>query len=61
METIFDIHGYGKFFYDAIIDRDYNVMMFSVLVGSFLSLLGYLFADLTYMWLDPRVSLEKRQ
>ena len=59
VETIFEIPGFGKFFYDAIVNRDYNVMMFSVLVGSFLALLGYLVADLMYMWLDPRVSLEK--
>jgi len=58
IETIFDIHGFGKFFYDAIINRDYNVMMFSALMGSALSLIGYLVADITYMLLDPRVTLE---
>ena len=59
IETIFDIHGFGKFFYDAILNRDYNVMMFSTLVGSFLGLLGYLVADISYMMLDPRVALAK--
>lgn len=57
IETIFEIHGFGKFFYDAILNRDYNVMMFSSLVGSFLALVGYLVADLCYMALDPRVTL----
>lgn len=57
IETIFEIHGFGKFFYDAILNRDYNVMMFSSLVGSFLALIGYLVADLSYMALDPRVTL----
>jgi len=57
IETIFEIHGFGKFFYDAIIDRDYNVMMFSALASSFLALVGYLVADITYMCLDPRISL----
>ena len=60
IETIFEIHGFGKFFYDAIINRDYNVMMFSTLVGSFLALVGYLIADLAYMFLDPRVRLEAK-
>lgn len=60
IETIFEIHGFGKFFYDAIIDRDYNVMMFSALMGSFLSLAGYLVADITYMLLDPRITLETK-
>lgn len=57
IETIFEIHGFGKFFYDAILNRDYNVMMFSSLVGSFLALIGYLVADIAYMMLDPRVQL----
>ena len=57
IETIFEIHGFGKFFYDAILNRDYNVMMFSSLTGSFLALLGYLVADLCYMTLDPRIEL----
>ena len=58
IETIFEIHGFGKFFYDAIIERDYNVMMFSSLASSFLALAGYLVADITYMCLDPRVKYE---
>jgi len=58
VETLFDINGFGKFFYDAVINRDYNVIMFSALAGSFLTLVGYLVADLAYMWLDPRITLE---
>lgn len=58
VETLFDIDGFGKFFYDAILNRDYNVIMFSALAGSILSLIGYLVADLLYTLLDPRVSLE---
>ena len=40
IETIFDIHGFGQFFYSAVLNRDYNVMLFSTLVGSFLGLFG---------------------
>lgn len=58
VETLFDINGFGKFFYDAVLNRDYNVIMFSALAGSFLTLIGYLVADLAYMWLDPRITLE---
>lgn len=58
VETLFDINGFGKFFYDAVINRDYNVIMFSALAGSFLTLLGYLIADIVYTLLDPRVTLE---
>jgi peptide/nickel transport system permease protein len=57
IETIFGIDGFGRFFYEAIVNRDYNVIMFSALVGSFLALLGYLLADIAYTVLDPRVRL----
>lgn len=58
VETLFGINGFGKFFYDAVINRDYNVIMFSALAGSLLTLLGYLVADIAYTLLDPRVTLE---
>lgn len=58
VETLFDINGFGKFFYEAVINRDYNVIMFSALAGSFLTLIGYLVGDLAYMWLDPRITLD---
>lgn len=58
VETLFEINGFGKFFYDAVINRDYNVIMFSALAGSFLTLLGYLTADIAYTVLDPRVTLD---
>lgn len=58
VETLFEINGFGKFFYDAVINRDYNVIMFSSLAGSFLTLLGFLVADIAYTILDPRLTLE---
>ena len=58
VETLFEIDGFGKFFYDAVLNRDYNVIMFSAIAGSFLSLLGYLAADIAYTILDPRVTFE---
>ncbi len=58
VETLFEINGFGKFFYDAVINRDYNVIMFSALAGSFMALMGYLVADISYTLLDPRVTLE---
>jgi peptide/nickel transport system permease protein len=58
VETLFEINGFGKFFYDAVINRDYNVILFSTLAGSLLSLIGYLAADIAYTLLDPRLTLE---
>ncbi|MBN4066495.1 ABC transporter permease [Simkania negevensis] len=58
IETIFGIDGFGKFFYDAVVNRDFNVIMFSAISGAFLALVGYLVADVAYTFLDPRVTLE---
>jgi peptide/nickel transport system permease protein len=58
VETLFDIDGFGKFFYDAVLNWDYNVIMFSALAGAFLTLVGYLMADIAYTILDPRVTLD---
>jgi len=58
VETIFEINGFGRFFYEAILNRDYNVVLFSAFAGSFLTLIGYLVADISYMLLDPRITLD---
>lgn len=58
VETLFQIDGFGRFFYEAILNRDYNVMMFSAFAGSFLAIIGYLLADFAYALLDPRITLE---
>lgn len=57
VEILFEINGFGKFFYDAVINRDFNVILFSAIAGSFLTLIGYLLADIAYTILDPRVNL----
>lgn len=61
VETLFDIDGFGKFFYQAILNRDHNVVLFSVFVGSALSLVGYLLGDILYVILDPRVQFDSRR
>lgn len=58
VETVFEINGFGRFFYEAIVNHDYNVMLFSVFAGSFLTIIGYLLADICYTVLDPRVSYD---
>ena len=56
VETIFEINGFGRFFYEAILNRDYNVVLFSAFAGSLLTLVGYIAADIAYTLLDPRVN-----
>lgn len=54
-ETIFAIPGMGKLFYDAVMMRDFPVVMGILTIGSALTLIGNLIADLAYAWADPRL------
>ena len=54
-ETIFAIPGMGKLFFDAVLMRDFPVIMGILTIGSALTLVGNLIADIAYAWADPRV------
>lgn len=54
-ESIFAIPGMGKLFYDAVMARDYPLVMGGLVIGAVLTLLGNLLADLGYGLTDPRV------
>lgn len=58
-ESIFAIPGMGKLFYDAVMSRDYPVIMGILVIGAFLTLLGNFLADLTYGLADPRIRYNK--
>jgi peptide/nickel transport system permease protein len=54
-ESLFAIPGMGKLFYDAVLMRDFPVIMGILTIGAVLTLLGNLLADIAYAWADPRV------
>ena len=54
-ESIFAIPGMGKLFYDSVLMRDFPVIMGILTIGSVLTLIGNLIADLGYAWADPRI------
>lgn len=54
-ESIFAIPGMGKLFYDAVLMRDFPVIMGILTIGAMLTMLGNLLADISYAWADPRV------
>ena len=54
-ESLFAIPGMGKLFYDAVLMRDFPVIMGILTIGAALTLLGNMLADLAYAWADPRV------
>ncbi len=58
-ELIFGINGLGYTSYDAILNKDYDVMMTIVLLVAVLTITGSLLADILLAWVDPRVKSEK--
>ncbi|MGH0032877.1 MAG: ABC transporter permease [Myxococcota bacterium] len=55
IETIFSIPGIGQLSYQAVLARDYPVVIAIFAAGSFLTILGILLADLALAWVDPRI------
>ena len=55
VEFIFGIPGMGDFFVTSIGNRDYQIILGSVLVYSVLLVLANLFVDIMYAWMDPRI------
>jgi len=55
VEEIFDIPGLGSYFVDAASNRDYTMIMGTVLVYASLILLFNLCVDIVQAWLDPRL------
>lgn len=54
-ETIFSIPGMGRLFYDAVMARDYPIVMALVTIGGVLTMAGNLLADVAYAVADPRI------
>ncbi|NIM02568.1 ABC transporter permease subunit [bacterium] len=54
-ETIFAWPGMGRLGYQAIMARDYPVIMGVGVIAALLTLLGNLIADITYAFVDPRI------
>ncbi|MCC8194281.1 MAG: ABC transporter permease subunit, partial [Deltaproteobacteria bacterium] len=55
IETIFALPGLGQLFYNAVMMRDYPLIMGNLVLGAFLTLAGNLIADLCYGVADPRI------
>ncbi len=57
IETLFAIPGMGQLSYQAVLARDYPVIMGLTFFGAILTLAGNFIADLSYAWINPRVRL----
>lgn len=61
VEQIFSIPGMGKLSFEAVLGRDYNVIMGISTISAFLTLVSLLLADLLYVLVDPRITFESRE
>jgi len=55
VETIFQIPGLGRFFVQAAFNRDYTMIMGSVVFFAFLIVVFNLLSDLVAVWINPRL------
>ena len=55
IEKTFDIDGIGLLGLNALLDKDYNIIMGFLVIGVMIRLLGNLISDLTYALIDPRI------
>jgi peptide/nickel transport system permease protein len=57
IETVFAIPGLGRLTYDAILTRDYMLLLGILIVTSVLVILVNLVTDILYTIVEPRVEL----
>jgi ABC-type dipeptide/oligopeptide/nickel transport system permease component len=54
-ELIFGLPGMGKYFVTSISNRDYPVIMGTILLYALILVIANLVVDVVYAWLDPRI------
>jgi microcin C transport system permease protein len=58
IEKVFNINGMGLLGYEAIIERDYPVVLGILVISSLLLLMGNILSDICVAIVDPRVKFE---
>ena len=58
IESIFSIPGMGRLGFEALVSRDYPLIMGILSVSAFLTLVGLIISDLMYAIVDPRIKFE---
>lgn len=56
IETLFSLDGLGLLSYEAILHRDYPVVMANFYLLSLLLIVGNLISDMAYAYVDPRIT-----
>ncbi|RLA64725.1 MAG: peptide ABC transporter permease [Epsilonproteobacteria bacterium] len=58
LEMIFNLDGIGLMSYQAVLERDYNLIMGSLFIQAVIMLVGNLISDLAYVVVDPRIDFK---
>jgi len=58
IETLFSLDGLGLLSYEAVIRRDYPVVLGTLYLFTLIGLVTKLVSDLCYVWVDPRVKFD---
>ena len=60
IETIFNIPGMGRFAFEGVMRREYDVVMATLILSSVLTLIGILVSDVLYVIVNPQVSFDDK-
>jgi peptide/nickel transport system permease protein len=58
VETVFAWPGLGRLGFDAVMQRDLNLLLGILLLCSVIVVITNILVDLAYAWLDPRIALK---
>jgi peptide/nickel transport system permease protein len=58
IETIFSIPGMGRLMFEAMLSRDYPLIMGVTTFSALLTLAGLIITDITYALVDPKIKLD---
>ena len=59
IEQIFTLDGLGLLSYQAVIQRDYPIVLGTLFIFSLMGLIGQLLTDMTYVLIDRRISFDE--
>lgn len=59
IEFVFNIPGIGLYAYQNVMDREYDVVMATLMLSAVMTLVGILISDILYVLVNPRVTFEE--
>ena len=60
IETIFSIPGIGQLTFQALVARDYPLIMAELVIAALMTVVGLLVVDILYAFVDPRIAFTKK-